>query len=125
MPIRYQIVPERNLVVFTVEGQPTIEDYFEIWERVYADAGFKKDMHTVWDIRNGTLTAIKNGDVYAMRDAILQNVDRRGDCFKIAAVVKTDINLGVTRMFQTVGSNLPCKFEIFADYDKAIEYVTD
>ena len=124
MSIRYQINPQENLIVFTFEGQPTIDDYFEVWKRVFEDKEFRKNMHTVWDIREGTLAEIKSPDVYAMRDAILQNVDRRGDCFKIAAVVGSDINLGVTRMFQTVGSDLPCKFEIFSDYDKAIAYVT-
>lgn len=125
MPVRYQIVPEKNLIVFTVDGQPTIADYFEMWERVYADKRFRRNMHTVWDIRNGNLVDITSPDVYAIRDFILRSMGRRGDRFKIAAVVGTDINLGVTRIFQTVGSTLPCEFEIFSDYDEAVEYVTD
>ena len=86
--IKYQILPERNLIVFTVDGSVTVEDFFETWDKVLADEEFIKGMDSLWDVRNGSFTAITGEHLYSVGDVILRDIDRRGDNYKVAFVVQ-------------------------------------
>lgn len=124
MALKYQILPERNLIVFTVDGSVTIEDFFETWDKVLADEEFIRGMGSLWDVRNGSFTAITSDHLYSVGDAILRDIDRRGDNYKVAFVVQGQLDYGVARIFQAISQKLPCETEIFRDYDEAMGYVS-
>jgi len=124
MALKYQILPERNLIVFTVDGSVTIEDFFETWDKVLADEEFIRGMDSLWDVRNGSFSAVTGEHLYSVGDTILRDIDRRGDNYKVAFVVQGQLDYGVARIFQAISQRLPCETEIFHDYDEAMGYVS-
>jgi len=85
-----------------------------------------KEMNDLWDLR--TCEVPKNLNSSSMQNIVFEikkiySPDSKH--LKTALLIETELGLGMTRMFQIIGDDLPFKIEVFRVEAQAKSWLTD
>jgi hypothetical protein len=123
MPFSYQIHPDQRLVVNTIQGRFSFDDYHTLMESILNDPHFMPGMHMFWDFTVSTLVDFSGDDLGAIKDYIHRNRKRRGKDYRVAFLVHKEVDFGLSRMYQMISEDLPVQMEVFKDRAQAEAWI--
>ena len=125
MPITSQIDKTKNLTIYTLVGELTLDDILNaiksFWEAHELTLGI------LWDLRNANLTNLKSSDIERIAGFIDQYgyrfEERKGG--KAAVVASSDLQFGLSRVLETLYEikDFPAKLQIFRIMDEAMAWL--
>ena len=124
MTISYEIIPEKHLVVNTIQGRFDFARYQDLMERILNDSRFVPSMHMFWDFTESTLIDLSNDDFASIKSYIQKNVKRRGSGYRAVFLVSKEVDFGLSRMYQMISEDLPVEFEVFKNREEAMDWIT-
>ena len=128
MAIELKIDQERNLAVYTLNGDVTVKDVKEVVRCFGESLELAKNL--LWDTRPATfLKPLEREDV----DQLVTMMERyresfiEGDEGKWAVIAETDLGFGIMRMLNSMLQieGFPISFEPFRTIEDAIKYLED
>lgn len=120
MRAHYEIHAERGLVIETFEGRVTLQALVPFFQSLYADPG--------WDPRFDGLADLSNAVIDMDFDDMSRLVgymrsSGSASTGRWAFVVGSALNLGMSRMFQTMSDDLQSDLRFFLDRDEAVRWL--
>lgn len=123
MPIRYEIHPELDFLLYVFEGNCTAEEYFELYHSIYLKDGRRHHgMKILVDIFNGTL----DFDVNSMRTAkaiVAENKEKGHPRDRVAFLTRSSVLKNVQDAFLLLMGDLPMELEIFHNFQDAAQWL--
>jgi hypothetical protein len=125
MPITSKVEKKRNLTIFTLTGDLTLDEIIgalkSFWE------GGELTLHTLWDTQNALVKNLKSSDIENIAWFIGQNRNRLGKRKdgKAAIVASTDLQYGLSRVLGTLyeRENVPVRLHPFRSMEEAIRWL--
>jgi hypothetical protein len=125
MPITSKVEKKRNLTIFTLTGDLTLDEIIgalrSFWE------GGELTLHTLWDTQHAVVKNLKSSDIENIACFIGQNRNRLGKRKdgKAAIVASTDLQYGLSRVLGTLyeRENVPVRLHPFRSMDEAIRWL--
>jgi len=125
MPITSQVDKTKNLVIYTLTGELTLDDIQStiksFWE------AHELTLNALWDARRAKLTNLESSDMESITAFIGQYThrfeERKGG--KSAVVASSDLQYGLSRILGTLYEikDFPTKLQIFRQMDEAMEWL--
>ncbi len=125
MPITSKVDKIKNLTIFTLTGELTIDKILgalkSFWE------AHELTLNTLWDARNAVVTNLKSSEIENIAGLIGQYRNRfeeRKDG-KAAIVATTDLQYGLSRILGTFyeREDVPIKLQPFRTMEEAIKWL--
>ena len=125
MPITSQVDKTKNLVIYTLTGELTLDDIQStiksFWE------AHELTLNALWDARRAKLTNLESSDMESITALIGQYThrfeERKGG--KSAVVASSDLQYGLSRILGTLYEikDFPTKLQTFRQMDEAMEWL--
>jgi len=125
MPITSQVDKTKNLVIYTLTGELTLDDIQStiksFWEAQ------ELTLNALWDARRAKLTNLESSDMESITAFIGQYThrfeERKGG--KSAVVASSDLQYGLSRILGTLYEikDFPTKLQTFRQMDEAMEWL--
>jgi hypothetical protein len=125
MPITSQVDKTKNLVIYTLTGELTLDDIQStiksFWE------AHELTLNALWDARRAKLTNLESSDMESITAFIGQYThrfeERKGG--KSAVVASSDLQYGLSRILGTLYEikDFPTKLQTFRQMDEAMEWL--
>lgn len=119
-----ELDPERNLIIQTVTGRLTLQDFIAAFKSALSHPDFTSGMNVLWDLTNASLADTEVNDMHQMINFIHYHISRRGTGFKLAIVAPGKLEFGLARMYEVYGEVLPFSKRAFYRMQEALEWVT-
>ena len=123
MSISNKISKEKNVIVRTVVGELIGADMTSAFNKSISHPDFKKNMHVIWDLTKADISEASIDQIMNVVRYIADNIDDRGEDYKIIVVAPIDISFGISRMFGSYGGQLPVSIHIVRILDEAFELI--
>ena len=125
MPITSQVDKTKNLVIYTLTGELTLDDIQStiksFWE------AHELTLNALWDARRAKLTNLESSDMESITAFIGQYTHRfeEREGGKSAVVASSDLQYGLSRILGTLYEikDFPTKLQIFRQMDEAMEWL--
>ncbi len=125
MPITSQVDKTKNLVIYTLTGELTLDDIQStiksFWE------AHELTLNALWDARRAKLTNLESSDMESITAFIGQYThrfeERKGG--NTAVVASSDLQYGFSRILGTLYEikDFPTKLQTFRQMDEAMEWL--
>lgn len=125
MPLEYELHPDKNLMIIRVIEAFTLDDFEKTMPAVLNDADFISGMNALWDVRDGTLDSLSGKDMHMIAEYISSKQSERGAGYKVALVVTSELDSGLSRMYDIISENLPNLCRNFKDFDEALNWINE
>ncbi len=125
MPIETEIDVLRGVAIRRVLGKLVVTDAVEAMKSSYSHPEFVGGMNSLWDLRQGDLAGLSSDDIREILRFATGTVEERGRGYRTAIVASGPLNFGMSRMLQTLGSDLPGNIRVFRDYDEALAWASE
>lgn len=110
---------ETNIVVFTVEGEFTLNAYFEAMKRLEASNRYNPDIDTIWDFTRATGELLTMDDIYAIAENNRKLSAGRKAGWKVAVVAGSEFDYALGRMYEAYADLIDNRIEIFKNMNEA------
>ena len=102
----------------TLEGALGFETFVTSFDALVSHPSYRPGANTIWDFREAPLAGVPTETLRRiMRFATERQELRRGA--RVAAVVGSDTDFGVARIFEALAADLPIDFQVFRDIGEA------
>lgn len=118
MPISFQFDPERNLVIVMAEGIITDDDLQSYRKELTSDPRFRPGMRILSDHRSVERHLLTLEGAYQSMKENGALESKFKDC-RQAIVTNSDLHYGMTRMYQTMMSDIFPNMKVFRDMEEA------
>ena len=118
MPITYQILADVRAIVVECQGAVTLEEILQYEGDVVADPRFDATFAEVFDLRGAGTLDLSFEEVERVVD-LEKNHKRYAGNRKTAFVAPTDLEFGVTRMYQMMEEDSPMVTRVFRSAEAA------
>ena len=122
MPVNTVIDKKAGVMIRTVTGELTFEDIKSSYEASLIRPDFQMNMHVIWDLRDADASKIYKEDVIKIA-RYFETYIKNGDEYKAALVVSSDLEYGLSRMYQVAVADLPAEIGIFRGLEEAKKWV--
>jgi len=125
MPITSQVDKTKNLTIYTLTGELTLDDIQSTLKAFWE--AHELTLNTLWDARNAKLTNLESSDMERITALIGQYThrfeERKGG--KSAVVASSDLQYGLSRILGTLYEveDFPTQLKIFRIKDEAVEWL--
>lgn len=125
MPITSQVDKTKNLVIYTLTGELTLDDIQSTLKAFWE--AHELTLNTLWDARSAKLTNLESSDMGRITALIGQYThrfeERKGG--KSAVVASSDLQYGLSRILGTLYEveDFPTQLKIFRIKDEAVEWL--
>jgi hypothetical protein len=124
MAISTHIDPGTGARTHTVTGDLKVFDVRRTLEDAYARPEFRPEAAALWDLREAT-GDVPTEDVRHLVDFVTKLVGD-GDQGKVAIVVPSDLDFGLSKMYETIlGGQSRKPMKVFGDIDEAQSWLDD
>ncbi len=114
--LTYSILPEHSLKVLTYTGQTSLDEWFQVIERMRAEPEYSPDDDVLIDV-TGIERHFTRRDLESMVAAGLPPV-------RYAIVAPTDVSYGIARMFEMLSeSSAQHVVAVFRNWDSALRWL--
>lgn len=121
--VHTEIDQSRNLIVQTVTGDFTLQQFIKTFKKTINHPDFKSGMNVLWDFSDASLASTETDDIHQMIQFIRFHIDKRGTNFKLAIVARGKLEFGLSRMYQAYGEILPFDKKVFYDLQQAVNWI--
>lgn len=102
----------------TLTGALGFESFVTSFDALVSHPSYRAGANTIWDFREAPLAGVPTETLRRiMRFAAERQELRRGA--RVAAVVASDTDFGVARIFEAFSAELPIQFHVFRDMAEA------
>jgi hypothetical protein len=85
-----------------------------------------KEINDLWDLRGCAVSNnLNSNSMQNIVDKIKEIYSSDSKHLKTALLIETELGLGMTRMFQIIGDDLPFKIEVFKEETRAKSWLTN
>lgn len=123
MPIRYDIHPELDFLLYIYDGTCTADEYFSLYHSIHAnDSRRHHGMKVMMDILNGTL----DFDLNSMRIAktiVAENKEKGHPRDQVAFLTHSSVLKNTRDAFVLLMDDLPMDLEIFHNFQDAAQWL--
>lgn len=123
--VETELDPSLNLITQTVTGNLILHDFIKAFHTAMSHPDFKTGMNVLWDLTDASLVLTETMDLHQMIKFIQFNQDKRGENFKLAMVVNSKLDYGISKMYEAFGEKLPFSKKVFYDIREAKNWLTD
>lgn len=120
MRAHYEILPERGLVLETFEGRVTVAALVPFFQSLYADPAWDPSFDGLADLTAATIDMDFDDMTKLVGYMRSSGSASRG---RWAFVVGSTLNLGMSRMFQTLSDDLQDDLRFFLDREEALRWL--
>ncbi|MDH3629336.1 MAG: hypothetical protein OES25_17000 [Acidobacteriota bacterium] len=123
MPISYHIHTDRNLVVTRYRGVVSDTEFVNAYREIYNSPSARPGLKELVDLRD--VTSVQTG-ARAMREVTSMVHAFHGDAVELmrtAVLASTDLEYGLSRMYQAIASETPEQVEVFRIAEEALDWL--
>lgn len=110
-----------GLVIHEGHGQIVFEDIRNQLVMCYGETGWTH--HSLWDLRDASLTQLSTGQVLALAD-VAKSFAKGKQGKKNAWVAVNPLDFGFCRMSEMSAENMGLGLGVFSDFDEALSWIT-
>jgi len=114
---------EKNIAYIRLTGQLNKTAIIKAFDQAVADTHYREGMGRLWDFRTADLSLFDNETIYELAQHS-KNYPPGINDVKVAFVTSSDLNYGLTRMFEMV-SKAATPISVFRDLSAAENWLTD
>ena len=114
---------KNNIVVYTVVGEFTLEDYFDAIQRLEASDQYNPDIDTIWDFTRATGEKLTMDDIYTIAENNQKLASDRKKGWKVAVVAGSEFDYALGRMYEAYADLVDNRIEIFKSIDEARKWM--
>jgi hypothetical protein len=122
--IHFHFPADIDAAVFEVAGEFSVADYLDAMDRFMRSEGFYPGINSIWDVRQAVTDAITGEDLQVIAEHIKKIASKRGPKWKVAIVVGSDLNYGLSRMFQAYTGSSPGEAQVFRSIEEAEAWIS-
>jgi hypothetical protein len=119
----FKIYPKRQLVSIQWKFAPSIQDWYDVTERILGSPDYEPGMKLI-SYRGGTLAPLTSDHVRQVL-AVLERRSARMHPVVLALVAPRHCDFGMARMMETLSENAPIVVRAFRRPREAIEWLKD
>ncbi len=118
--MKYEIIPEKNLLIETFSGRVTLDDVVTFLQEILEDPRYSPEMNGIADLREVDLD-VSYDQVRELVDWLgsLETRTRR----RWAFVTGRPVTHGISRIFAALGEDLQERIEYFDSLEEAIRWL--
>ena len=123
MNVETQMDAARSIRTHKVKGLINFQDLSNLLKGIYNSAEFDPNLHSLWDMRDADLSAVKPEEIRALAEYVRTNwaVNRKN---KAAIVVAGLSDFGVSRMYEHIlGPAATGKVKVFRNIKSAWDWI--
>jgi hypothetical protein len=124
MAVETTIDTEAGLITFKVTGELALDEIRQALEGAYAESTFRPDMNSLWEIKEGTIgvTPTQLPDLIKLLESL---AEKRGADYKVAIVVRGNLDFGLSTIFQMHSYTLPFEVKVYQSLTQAREWLLE
>ena len=122
MTAEINILPNRNLVVVSIDGYFEMKDAYATFNGFTKHPDFRPGMNALYDLRKAKMTP-KPHDIQSLAGYVTSHQDNRGENYKVAFIASEGIERAAVETYRTMLSAVPAEFKIFEDEDGACAWL--
>jgi hypothetical protein len=123
MPVTIAIDPDADLITYTVQGDLLLDELRGALESQFDHPHFRKGMNAMWNLKEARI-AVTTVELPELIAAIQGMSERRGTGFKVALLVRSNEDFGLSSIFEMSAYVLPFEVRVFRNTKEATEWVT-
>ena len=123
MPVTTAIDTAANLITYVVTGDMTLDHVRSAVGEVVSDSRFDPSMNSFWNLKEGHV-AISMKELPQMISHLSRIDERRGKGYKVAILVRSNEDFGLSSLFEMHSYTLPFKVQVFRSTSEALEWVS-
>jgi hypothetical protein len=123
MNVETQMDAAKSLRTHKVKGLINFQDLSNLLKGIYNSADFDPNLHSLWDVRDADLSAVKPEEIRALAEYVRANwaMNRKN---KAAIVVSGLSDFGISRMYeQILGPAAAGKVMVFRNIKSAWDWI--
>jgi hypothetical protein len=127
MPVDIHIDPEAagvGVITYAVTGELDIAELRAALEGIYSAPDFRPGMHSLWQMKEGTI-AVPATKLPELIQLLNERSDKRGTGYKVAIVVRGNLDFGLSTIFQMHAYSLPFDVKVFQSLTQAREWLEE
>jgi hypothetical protein len=122
MPVTVAIDPGIHLITYTVQDELRLDALVQALESQFDHPHFRKGMNALWNLKEARI-AITMVELPRLISAIQGMSERRGKGFKVAILVRSNEDFGLSSLFEMSAYVLPFDVRVFRNTKEAMEWV--
>ena len=124
MPITIHFRPEENVAICVHIGVTPDNEFLATMEGMCKDDLFSISMNRLIDVRQATTHGSRSASALRQLGVFMSSRYPKTDTHpKIAVIAPTDINFGISRMYQAYADEVPWDFVVFRAVDAALAWL--
>jgi hypothetical protein len=127
MPVDIQVdsdVADTGLITYTVTGELNLDELREALEGVCTHPAFQPGMHALWQIKEGTI-GVTTTELPSLIELLEKRSDKRGSGYRVAIVVRGNLDFGLSTIFQMHAYSLPFEVKVFQSLTQAKRWIIE
>ena len=107
-----------------VSGKLSVAEIITAFDQTLQQPSFKKNTHAIWNLTCADIHHLSESDMLEVIAHMVASSKKRGAAYKVAIVAPSDVNFGLSRMFEAHGSQLPIAISIFRSMEHARQWIS-
>ena len=122
MPVTSCWDPESGIVTLKVEGTIVLSQAIEVTEEMYRDPRFQEPTRVLWDLRGGSFDWETSELLEFASFVERSRAVGRG---RAAVLAPSDLEFGLSRIYQAYSEDSPVEVRVWRDYDEAWSWLLE
>ena len=122
MSVLTRIEPDHNLITYTATGELVLEEVRVAVTSIIRDPSFRLGMNAFWNLKEAQI-GIGLPELPELI-TMLQGRNGRGAGFRVAILVRSNEDFGLSSIFRMHAYELPFEVQVFRSSNEARDWVT-
>lgn len=123
MPITFHVLPARNLIVSRYWGEIGDAEFIESYRRLCARPDVRPGSRELVDLRDVTDMPITASAMREVAEIVETFLGDEGQTMQTAVIASTELEYGLSRMYQAFASASPEQVEVFRSPEEALAWL--
>ena len=124
MAIEVEIDKRAGVAVMRVRKSPSRNEARSALDELLAHPNYTPGMNVIAVLEEGSVARFTSPSVQAIADHAMARRERLGSNYRLALVVSSTVDFGVSRMYEAWSQHLPREVELFHSLADAYEWVS-
>jgi len=123
MPIKFDINPDKSLVVVVHEGVVLDKEFMSTYQALYRHDRFDYSYNLLVDLRRADSSARSTNALKGFASFIQNQYANIKSHPKVAVIATENISFGLARMYEAFSESVPWDFKVFREASGALEWL--
>jgi len=123
MPVTTEIDSETGLISYIASGTISLAEMREAYEKVFERPDYRPGMNALCNAKDAQLDVSMNelGEFVSFLQSFRA---KRGEGYKLAILVRSNQDFGLTNVFRMRGYEMPVEIQVFRSSNEAKQWLT-